>query len=504
MGVNFWIETGLFDVQLKLPFVKLSQSFCGHIESLPNSVFTKDRKIRNAFSSLFQMYGHYIIIKASSGGLIGGMIPIKKFHSRDELLKTITPSLELYFDLIQDGYNWRDIQNDLSEQDISTLTELESSRLEWFGGDKSFISNTLKELTTEKYLKYLQSLKQSSILFDYSFSLVPIHQLVATKYPEKAKLVKQAFEEFLPNHNNRLYGYDDYLIFASLGNRMGHLPKSHSKQFMSLSETAIFAVPRYMSSSVTQQATKGRPQSTPIFSKQFLTRDEIYSMDKTDIKRPYNSCFSSESMVILKNGESIRMRELRIGDSVLSLNRRTNQPVFSKVYMWGHMDEARTASFLQIRHEHGTIRLTDNHLIVHGCDKRVTKAGNIQIGDVIHYFECSRDENESKSKYTLIPSSVTSVTRCVYEGVYSPFTENSSVVVDGVVCSVFAVPDDSVSQFCRFERISRIAFSPFILTSVCLCGDDAISKLRSENKLHPYPEFLLRVYNSVPMLRSYF
>ena len=69
----------------------------------------------------------------------------------------------------------------------------------------------------------------------------------------------------------------------------------------------------------------------------------------------------------------------------------------------------------------------------------------------------------------------------MYEGVYSPFTENSSVVVDGVVCSVFAVPDDSVSQFRRFERISRIAFSPFILTSVCLCGDDAISKLPSEN-----------------------
>ena len=134
-----------------------------------------------------------------------------------------------------------------------------------------FHFNTLKELTTEKYLKYLQSLKQSSILFDYSFSLVPIHQLVATKYPEKAKLVKQAFEEFLPNHNNRLYGHDDYLIFASLGNRMGHLPKSHSKQFMSLSETAIFAVPRYMSSSVTQQATKrSTAKVLPLFLNNFL------------------------------------------------------------------------------------------------------------------------------------------------------------------------------------------------------------------------------------------
>ena len=508
IGGNFWIETGLFDVELQLPFVKLSQSFCGHIESLPNSIFTEDRKIRNAFSSLFQMYGHYIIIKASSGGLIGGMIPIMNYHSRDELLKTITPSLELYFDLIQDGYNWRDIQNELSEQDISTLTELESNRLEWFGGDKSFISNTLKELTREKYLNYLQSLKQSSILFDYSFSLVPIHQLVATKYPEKAKLVKQAFEEILPNHNSRLYSDEDYFNLDTVGNQMVCLPKTPDKQSMSSSYTPPSALSRFKrktgSSSATQKTTEVQSQSTPTATRPFCSRDEISLKDKTDIEKLGISCFSSESMVILKNGESIKMRELRIGDSVLSLNRRTNQPVFSKVYMWGHMDETRTASFLQIRHEHGTIRLTDNHLIVQGSDKRVTKAGNIQIGDVIHYFECSRDENESESKYTLIPSSVTSVTRCVYEGVYSPFTENSSVVVDGVVCSVFAVPDDSVSQFRRFERISRIAFSPFIFTSVCLCVDDAISKLPSENKLHPYPEFLLRVYNSVPMLRSYF
>ena len=508
MGGDFWFETGLFDVQLNLPFVKLSRKFCKDIESLPNSVFAKDGKINEFFSQLFKMYGHYTIIKASGGGLIQGIIPFKKIHSRDELLKTITPSLELYFDLIQDGYTWREIKDELSEQDITTLTELESSRLVWFGGNQSFTNDTLKEITTEKYLSYLQSLKQSSILFDYSFSLVPIHQLVATKYPEKAKLIKQAFEEILPNPDNELYPNEDHFKLNYLGSEMDCLSKTHSKQSLPPKGKSSAAVSRFKrrtgSSNVTPSETEVKSQNTFIVSRQIRSRKVITSEDRTDIKELKISCFSSESMLSLKNGESIRMCELRIGDSVLSLNRRTNQPVFSKVYMWGHIDHDRTASLLQIRHEHGTIKLTDNHLILHGCDKRVIKASNLQIGDLIHYFECNRDENEIISNYTLIPTFVRSVTRCVDKGVYSPFTHNSTVVVDGVVCSVFAVPDDSVTQFCKFEKISRIALSPFIFISVIFCVDNYKTQLLSKNKLHPYPEMLLRIYNSSPTLKSYF
>ena len=264
----------------------------------------------------------------------------------------------------------------------------------WFGGNQSFTNDTLKEVTTEKYLSYLQSLKQSSILFDYSFSLVPIHQLVATKYPEKAKLIKQAFEEILPNPDNELYRNEEYLNLNSFGNSMNILPKTPIKA--SIPPAVSRSKKRIWSSCVAPNATEVQSQDTLTVPYRIPLREEIFSEDKTDIKGLKISCFSSESMLFLKNGESIRMCELRIGDSVLSLNRRSNQPVFSKVYMWGHIDHDRTASFLQIRHEHGTIKLTDNHLILHGCDKRVIKTSNLQIGDLIHYFECNRDENEMK------------------------------------------------------------------------------------------------------------
>ena len=113
--LKFWVETGLFSIQLNLPFVKISNKFCNHIESLPHSVFTKDGTIKDNFLDLFRVYGHYTILKASGGGLLLGEVPCEKSRSKEELFKTITPSIELYFDLIQDGCDWRKMQDDLSE-----------------------------------------------------------------------------------------------------------------------------------------------------------------------------------------------------------------------------------------------------------------------------------------------------------------------------------------------------------------------------------------------------
>ena len=504
--LKFVYEIGLFNAELNMPYVELSEQFCHDIDSLPD-----DGENSDIFNDLFKKYGHFVIFSGNAGGLIeGSRVPVDRDTciSKSEFVNMKSPYLQMFFDLIKDGVNWREIEGYLSVEEISNLSKLESIQLEWYGGHKSFTSNTIKEISVVKYLNWLQSLKQFPVLFDFSFNFIPIHLLVATRYPVKAELLKRALEHILPEKYNTIYINERDFDIDSLGSLKTQNTKVHPQQpniplpesvrkFRNLSGKGLNNLQSLIVLSH-RNAKRVRINVQP------TSREEVSHYDTPNIAKMHPNCFSSDSMVFLKNGKSVRMCEVRIGDSVLSLNRKTNQPVFSKVYMWGHIDHDRTASFLRIRHEHGTVRLTDNHLILHGCDKRVIKASNIQIGDLLYYFECSRDENESTSGYTLIPTFVTSVTRCVYEGVYSPFTHNSTVVVDGVVCSVFAVPDDSVTQFCKFEKISKIALSPFIFTSAYFCGDNVITKLQRSNKLHPYPELLLRIYNSVPTLRSYF
>ena len=503
--LRFVYEIGLFNVELNMPYVELSEQFCHDIDSLPD-----DGENSDIFNDLFKNYGHFVIFSGNAGGLIEGRVPVDrdKRIPKSEFVNMKSPYLQMFFDLIKDGVNWRDIEDDLSIEEISNLSEFEYIQLNWYGGQESFTSNTIEGITVVKYLNWLQSLKQSPLLFDFSFNLIPIHLLVATRYPVKAELLKRASEHILPKKYNKFYTNERDFDIDSLGSLKTQNTNVHPQQpnnplpesvrkFRNRSKTGMNNTQSFI-------VLSHRNGELVRIKVQPSTREEITHDDKPNITKIRSNCFSSDSMVFLKNGKTVRMCEVRIGDCVLSLNRRTNQPVFSKVYMWGHIDHDRTASFLRIRHEYGTVRLTDNHLILHGCDKRVIKASNIQIGDLLYYIECSRDENESTSDYTLIPTYVTSVTRCVYEGVYSPFTHNSTVVVDGVVCSVFAVPDDSVTQFCKFEKISRIALSPFIFTSAYFCGDNVITKLQRSNKLHPYPELLLRIYNSVPTLRSYF
>ena len=501
---KFVYEIGLFNAELNMPYVELSEQFCHDIDSLPD-----DGENSDIFNDLFKKYGHFVIFSGNAGGLIEGRVPVDRGIgiSKSDFVNTKSPYLQMFFDLIKDGVNWREIGDKLSVE-ISNLSKLESIQLEWYGGQKSFTRNTIEEITAVKYLNWLQSLKQFPVLFDSSFNFIPIHLLVATRYPVKAELLKRASEHILPKEYNKIYTNDKDFDIDSLGSLKTQNTKVHPQQPNTPLPESVSKFGDHSGEGLNNTQSlivlSHRNGELVRIKVQPSTREEITHDDKPNITKMLSNCFSSESMVFLKNGKSVRMCEVRIGDSVLSLDRRTNQPVFSKVYMWGHIDHDRTASFLRIRHEHGTVRLTDNHLILHGCDKRVIKASNIQIGDLLYYFECSRGENESTSGYTLIPTFVTSVTRCVYEGVYSPFTHNSTVVVDGVVCSVFAVPDDSVTQFCKFEKISQIALSPFIFTSAYFCGDNVITKLQRSNKLHPYPELLLRIYNSIPTLRSYF
>ncbi|KAI6659837.1 hypothetical protein LOD99_10591 [Oopsacas minuta] len=458
--VHFWIEAGLFNVQLNLPFAKLSKQFCDVITSLPITAFTENGELNLEFSNFFNEYGQFVIISANGGGIVEGTFnfldsqsDILDFTVPSDILEKMESYLELLFDLIKDGTNWRDFSNDFSQE----------------------------------IFRFLQ---------------IPIHLFVATEYPQIAQLIKQALEYTL-NADELYYLYDESLNIDSLATEMNKTIIKNPRPASLQSKSTSIAVTRFKKRSESTIVAEPSAHFQPINSvslkkPKYITRDEVSSSDKTKIEKLKLNCFNSDSKVILKGGKCIKISQINIGDYVLSLNKKCNQFTYSKVYMWGHLDHDSTASFLEIQHEYGSIKLTENHLILHGNDKQVVTASSLHIGDIIHYFESTDSDI-----YRIIPTKVTGVRLHVHKGVYSPFTRNSLIIVDGVVCSVFAVPDSSVNQFTRFEKICKISLSPFIFISFIGSEDKLI--IKSQNiKLHPYTELLLRLYHSVPRVRSYF
>ena len=500
----FWIESGIFTVLLNFPYVTLSKGFCDSIESLPDNPFNESGSLNSQYTDFINLYGHSIIIKANGGGILEGGINMT-YHPENELVDKVLPCLETIFDLIRDGISWREIF-EFPEDQVGILTELDSTRIQWLGGDQAFTSQTIEEMHPDLYLNWLKSLKQFSILFDYSFNLFPIHMLIALKYPVISECLRQAMKFAIPDTEIELFNIKKPLDLNTLGIKMEKKSVSSLRSTNSNVDSAsrVLSWLRAKTDSkvaINDTEQTNREQTEPLIpcstpSKQ-LSRSTVAEEDKTDINKVGRACFSSDSKVALKNGECIDISEVSIGDSILSLDSRTNLPVYSQVYMWAHRDQETDASFVEIHHEQGRLKLSENHLLLLGHERRLTTASRVQIGDCVHFFQLV---DIAATSYCLIASQVTRVCRCVQKGVYCPFTENSRIVVDGLVCSVFAVPDSSVDQFGRFDKMSHFAMSPFILANRIGCRD--IMDLSC--KMHPYLQMLLECYSFLPKIRELF
>ena len=492
---SFRIETGMLRAQLNILYLTLAKEFCDAINSLPQESIDESEKIKREFADLFEKYGQFAIIKATGGGLIKGTLKNVSTPSAEYISK-VKSMLDLYISLILEGNNWKNVRKDLKPEDIAILKELDSAPLTWFAGDQDFTSKTLKDVSSESYSNWIKSLKSISVFFDYSLKLVPIHLLAQIVNPEAANQIKIAFESLLKGKNIDQYYREDDIDVKCLVSElkkieipiepMGSPTKtSGSQKTPSFRHEMTFAETEDVSECPQTDQTTNFPSD----------RKMIAENDKTDIDSLKVTCFPADSYVELKNGNHIRMKELQIGDYVLSLDSRTGRSVYSKVFMWGHFDPDLSATFVEIHHEEGVLRISENHLLMHGRDRSFTTAANIKEGDTVHHFQRS---DSSLGTYRLSEIEVKSINRCELVGVFAPFTHNSLLVVDGLVCSAFAIPDTSISQLELFEKMSRICMSPICLMDRMGLAQKLKNPLNDTTKIHWYAEFLLRFYNLFP------
>lgn len=130
-----------------------------------------------------------------------------------------------------------------------------------------------------------------------------------------------------------------------------------------------------------------------------------------------STCFPGNALVELRNGSSVPMSELKIGDHV-----RVDTNKYSEVYMFSHrMGDARSL-FSHIKTAASTITMSpDHYLYVNG---RLATASTVVAGDHV----------QGADGAMLLVEAVTMVAE---DGLYNPHTLDGNIIVNGIKTSTY-------------------------------------------------------------------
>lgn len=174
-------------------------------------------------------------------------------------------------------------------------------------------------------------------------------------------------------------------------------------------------------------------------------------------------CFPGSATVLVHSRGRVAMAELRIGDAVLApalqpTTSKRDRPSwclrFQPVVAFLHREPGGEAEMLSIRHSHGSIELTANHLIFVSRAEHPGEEGampifaeEVSVGDRVLAPWLDG---------TLIASEVLSIDRCRRRGLFAPLLPSGMVLVDGTVASCYALPTN-ISGSALFRCVSSVA-----------------------------------------------
>ncbi|XP_046353868.1 uncharacterized protein LOC124133511 isoform X2 [Haliotis rufescens] len=139
-------------------------------------------------------------------------------------------------------------------------------------------------------------------------------------------------------------------------------------------------------------------------------------------------CFPADARVSLETGETIPLSSLQIGQRVLVSLGKTGYD-FSTVYLFGHLQEASVAKFINIETENHTITLSPDHYLYTRKNQCwvETAAEDVATGDILLTEHCNVMKEEK----------VTRISTSFEKGLYAPFTMTGTIVVNGVLASCY-------------------------------------------------------------------
>lgn len=153
-------------------------------------------------------------------------------------------------------------------------------------------------------------------------------------------------------------------------------------------------------------------------------------------------CFPGESMVQTRGRGLVPMATLEADEEVLAEG-AAGVLAYESVLGFMHIVRAEEAPFLTVKHERGILRATAGHLVfvVDGHVRIDRPLGLLKPGDLLLAADSSNlDSPMVLSRVTSIHSSRTAL------GLYAPLTASGTVIVDGVVASIYATPSLAVQM----------------------------------------------------------
>ncbi|CAB9509686.1 Protein hedgehog [Seminavis robusta] len=171
-------------------------------------------------------------------------------------------------------------------------------------------------------------------------------------------------------------------------------------------------------------------------------------------------CFSGETKVHVFGGKTVSMKDLQVGDHILTSNSQ-GEMIYQKVYAFAHRHHSRPTQFLQIQTntineeeddtaESPILEVTREHMVfVEGKSKPI-RADTIQVGDNLLGIISNQQHV------------VTTIAPVVRKGMYAPLTHSGMVVVaNGIVASNYIAMQPKQTNgdgYVSLPNIGSVAF----------------------------------------------
>jgi len=177
--------------------------------------------------------------------------------------------------------------------------------------------------------------------------------------------------------------------------------------------------------------------------------------DLGDIGDIVDTCFSEVATVQTLDKGVVAMKDLAVGDAVL-----THNGAYEPIYAFGHYNPTKEAEFLQLTTANSVLEMTGEHLVFLQNKENPVRADSVQVGDVLRSADSSN---------TLKVNKVNTIQR---QGLYAPLTNSGTVVVDGVVASSYISLQKESNEFVQIQDMStgisqqqyvHLVLSPFRL-----------------------------------------